>query len=429
MKKTIAKLLLIGLLCNAEFETCIALPQGPMPDSVFAQNIKTVLLYKQGWEFSYPILQLNNNEPLVFSFDEIYSKAKNYNYSVVLCDADWVPTRLSFMEYMDGFFQNPLNNYDPSFSTYIPYTHYSLQIPNENVKLKLSGNYALVVYENGNDDEPILIKRFIVADDKVDIVCEVNRPVLPEYQDEYQQLNFSIQHTNYMIDNPQQTVKINIVKNGMWRFSVGNINPQYIRDDAIMYHSPDKNLLLGGNEYRSFDLKSLKYQSANIESINYIGETFKIVLNPDSPRKRNAYFYNEEFNGKYLIQNQQGHTPENDAEYVHVLFSFKRDINLDEGDIYVFGAFTNFTCSNNNKMIFNSEKGVYELDMLVKQGYYNYQYVFMPNNSNQADETYFEGSYYETENDYLILVYHRPYGARYDQLISAKVVNSLKRQQ
>lgn len=410
-------------------EACRALPQGPFPDAVFNRNIKTVVFYKQGWEFSYPILQLNDANPLYLSFDELNATSKNYNYSVILCDADWMPSRLSFSEYMDGFFQNPLVTYESSFSTHIPYTHYSLQIPNENVKLKMSGNYALLIYENGNEDEPVLIKRFMIVDDKITINCDVKRPILPAYQDEYQQLNFSVQHPDYIIENPFQTIKVNILKNGVWKFLNSDIKPLYIRDTEILYDSPDKNLFLGGNEYRSFDLKSLKYQSANIESIGFVKDSYQMVLKPEDARNNIVYFFNEDLNGKYLVQNQQGRTPETDADYVHVLFSFKREAIVNGGDIYVFGAFSDFNCYDDNKMKYNPEKEHYELDMLVKQGYYNYQYVFVPKDAGDVDEKYFEGSYYETENDYLILVYHRPYGSHYDRLIGMKVVNSLKRGQ
>jgi hypothetical protein len=408
---------------------CGALPPGPFPDAVFNKNIKTVLLYKQGWEFSYPVLQLNEPASLVFSFDELNATQKNYNYSVVLCDADWMPSRLSYSEYMDGFFQNPLITYASSFSTHIPYIHYSLQIPNDNVKLKLSGNYALFVYENGNEDEPVLIKRFMVADEKITIEGEVKRPVLAAYQDEFQQVNFSIQHPDYPIENPCQTVKVTVLKNGIWKFSGDDIKPVYIREAEILYDSPDKNLFPGGNEYRSFDLKSMKYQSANIESMGFDNGMYHMALKPEGPRNRAGYFYNEDINGKCLIQNQQGRTPETDAEYVHVLFSFKKPTVLENGDMYVFGSFSDFNCNDDNKMTYNQEKGMYQLDLLVKQGYYNYQYVFVPKGTSDTDEKYFEGSFYETENDYMILVYHRPYGARYDRLVGVKVFNSVKRNQ
>ena len=266
------------------------MPPGPFPDAVFNKNIKTVLLYKQGWEFSYPVLQLNETAALLLSFDELNANQKNYNYSLVLCDADWMPSRLSFSEYMEGFFQNPLITYESSFSTHIPYIHYSLQIPNDNVKLKLSGNYALFVYENGNEDKPVLIKRFMVVDEKVTIDGEVKRPVLTTYQDEYQQVNFSIQHPDYPIENPFQTVKVTVLKNGIWKFSGDDIKPVYIREAAILYDSPDKNLFLGGNEYRSFDLKSMKYQSANIESMGFDNGIYRMALKPEGSRNRAGYF-------------------------------------------------------------------------------------------------------------------------------------------
>ncbi|MDP4209338.1 MAG: DUF5103 domain-containing protein [Bacteroidota bacterium] len=404
-----------------------SLPRGPLPDAVFDRNIKTVQLYKEGWEFSYPILELNDTKTLQFSFDYLGTKSKNLNYIVVHCDAQWEPSRIAYSEYLDGFYQNPLLDFQTSESTHIPYLHYSFAIPNESVKLKLSGNYALVVFENSNEDNPLIIKRFVVVDQKVTIVPEVKRPTLPVYQDNYQQVGFSILHPDYSIDNPFQTVKIAVIKNNQWKFSVQDMVPLYVRNAELVYDYQDKGLFPGGNEYRSFDIKSLKYKSANIQSIDYVIDSWHVELKPDKPRNQIAYFYDEDFNGKYLVQNKQGTNAATDAEYVHVIFTFPMSEPLISGNIYVFGGFCDYNCYDDYRMVYNVEKKAYVLDILLKQGYYNYQYVFVPENSSDVDDRYFEGSFYETENDYLIYVYHRPFGARYDKLIGVKLVNSLKR--
>jgi hypothetical protein len=387
---------------------CLALPEGPFPDAVFDRNIKTVEFYKEGWEFSYPILEINDSKSLLLSFDDLDAKYKNFNYIVVHCDADWMPSRISYTEYMDGFYQNPLNDYQSSFSTHVPYNHYSLQIPNDNVKLKLSGNYVLLVYEGSNEDEPILIKRFVMVDQQVKLVPEIKRATLPAYQ------------------NPYQTVNVTIVKNNQWKFSIEHLKPLFIRNTELIYNFEDKNLFLGGNEYRAFDIKSLKYQSANIQSIKFTDNSWQVALKPDRPRDRISYLYNEDLNGKYLIQNQQGVNAATDAEYAHILFTFPMDAPLVDGDIYVYGGFSDFNCYDDNRMTYNIERKAYELDILVKQGYYNYQYVYIPKKSSVLDERYFEGSFYETENDYVIYVYYRPFGSRYDHLIAVKISNSLR---
>jgi hypothetical protein len=420
------KIIPVILSLFLSFTSLFALPQGPFPDAVFNKNIKTVLFYKQGWEFSYPIYDMGDATPLLLSFDDLSGKSPNFSYEVIFCDADWMPSHLSSSEYEDGFYQNPLNQYTPSFSTTVSYNHYSLQIPNDNLKLKLSGNYILLVFED-NEDNPVFIKRFVVVDQQVTISPNLRRPTLPVYQNAYQEVDFSILYPNYSIDNPYQTIKVSVVKNNQWKFSLNNLNPLFVRDAELVYNYEDKNLFLGGNEYRSFDTKSLKYQSANIQSIGFNNNAWHVFLKPDRSRDKTGYLYNEDFNGKYLVQNKQGTNADNDAEYVHVHLSFPMEAPMIDGNIYVYGGFSDFNCYEDYRMNYNLEHKAYELDILVKQGYYNYQYMYVPNGSSEIDERYFEGSYYETENDYVIYVYHRPFGARYDKLVGVKVVNSLKR--
>lgn len=419
-------LFLFSFLFVAIVSNCLALPEGPFPDAVFSKNIKTVQFYKEGWEFSYPIIDLNDEKPLLLSFDELEKDTRNLNYQIVLCDADWMPSRLSNTEYLDGFYQNTITDYRASFNTRIPYVHYAMKIPNENVKVKLPGNYVLIVYDD-DEDKPLLIKRFVAVDQKVKINVDIKRPTLTRYQNEFQEVDFSVYYGNFRIDNPYQSIKVVVVKNNQWKFSNTDLKPMFVRDNELIYNNMDQNIFLAGNEYRSFDLKSLKYQSANIQSIRPDYDAWHVQLKPDKPRNKIAYLSAEDLDGKYLIQNQEGTEPDYDADYVHVNFLLPMELPLRDGDVYVFGGFSDFNCYDDYKMTYNQEKYAYELDMLVKQGYYNYEYVYVPKNSGDVDERYLEGSFYETENNYVIYVYYTPFGSRYDQLIGVTVANSLKR--
>jgi hypothetical protein len=402
-------------------------PEGMLPDAVFNKNIKTVEFYKEGWEFAYPILEINDSKTLSFSFDDLDTKYKTYNYTIVHCEADWTPSRISPPDYLDGFYPNLLTQYEASASVHIPYYHYKLQIPNENVRLKISGNYVLLIYTE-SDDKPFIMKRFVVVDQRVTIEPQIRRPVLPIYQNNYQEVDFTINYSEYPIVDPLQSLKVVVVKNNQWKFSSTDFKPVFIHNAELVYNSEDKNLFLGGNEFRSFDTKSLKHIQANMQAIDYQGDSWKVTLRPDKARDAMGYYYNEDINGKFLIQNQEGTNPTTDAEYAHVLLTFAAPEALPDGDIYAYGGFADFNCYDDNRMKYNPDRGAYELDLLVKQGYYNYQYVYVPKKQKETvDERYFEGSYYETENDYVIYVYYRPFSSRYDKLIGVKVVNSLKR--
>lgn len=418
--------IIFALFLNCFFQSSKALPEGPFPDSIFRNNIKTVQLYEEGWEFSYPILKMNGDTHLLFSFDDLDIQSKTYSYAIIHCDANWMASRVPFNEYMDGFFMNPLNDYQSSVSTHIPYVHYSLKIPNENIVLKISGNYALIIYENNDEEHPVLIKRFSITEDRITIDAVVKRPVLPVYQNAKQEIDFSVLYPDYAVDNPHESVKVAIVKNNQWLFSITDLVPLFIKDKELVYDFEDKNLFWGGNEYRTVDIKSLKYQSANIASIQNSDSGYHVILHPDKPRDNQGYFYNEDFNGKYHIENREGNQADIDAEYVKVTFNLESDPFI-EGQIYVFGAFSDFSCKDQNLMNYDNEKNLFVTNLLLKQGYYNYYYMFKPKDDPGIDERYFENSFYETENDYVIYVYHRPYGSRYDHLVGVKIINSLIR--
>lgn len=425
MNKFFLKLLVTSVFCYSSIYVK-GIPSGPYTDSVYNTNIKTVQFFMEGWEFSYPILKLNENSHLIFSFDDLDIQGKTYNYTIIQCNADWIASRESFNEYMDGFPENQITDYQSSLSTNISYTHYSLSIPNDNVNLKISGNYALIVYADKDEDHPILIKRFVVSEERVKIQALERRPILPKYQNTHQQIDFSIFNPDYNIDDPQGTVKIIIVKNNQWKYSITDLIPLYIKDRELIYTYDDKTLFNGSNEFRSFDIKALKYQSANIASIKFVDSSYHVEIHTDIPRLKQGYFYNEDFNGKYFIENKEGSQSALDAEYVHVQFNFQADPFID-GDIFLYGAFTNYNCSDLNKMHYNTDKNLFEKDILVKQGLYNYIYAFRPNGTSDIDDTYFENSFYETENDYIIYVYHRAFDSRYDKLIGVKIINSLKK--
>jgi hypothetical protein len=75
-------------------------------------------------------------------------------------------------------------------------------------------------------------------------------------------------------------------------------------------------------------------------------------------------------------------------------------------------------------MKFNSESGLWEKQLTLKQGLYNFQYVVKDTNQNIID--YPAGSWYNTENDYFIAVYTTLLQNRGDRLLMYKVINSVK---
>ena len=404
-------------------------PDGIYPDAVLGDQIKTARIFKEGWETSYPISHFNDEKPLTLSFDELSKNARNYYYAVIHCDADWRQSRLTANEYMTGFTTNRVRNYDYSFNTLLPYVHYRLDIPNEDVQLKVSGNYAVVVFEDGDEEHPVLCRRFCIAESQAVIQAVAGHARQTAYQNEWQQVDFTIRTVNYPIENAYQDVKVVILKNGQWHTARTGIRPLFVRQNELDYRYMDATLLFrAGNEYRPLDLKSVRFSSTRMTAIEFERPTYHFYPYPDLPRNTGRYLYYEDFNGKYAIQAEKADRPETEADYVYAHFALQAAQPLDGGQVYVLGGFCNYACTTDNLMTYNPGKRQYEATILLKQGYYNYMYAFLPFKKPVViDDTMLEGNFYDTENDYVIFVYHRVRSSRYDRLIGVSVANTLKK--
>jgi len=85
--------------------------------------------------------------------------------------------------------------------------------------------------------------------------------------------------------------------------------------------------------------------------------------------------------------------------------------------VYVFGELTDWQIKEEAKVKFNPEINYWETTLYLKQGFYNYQYVYVKNGSNVIDATYIEGSHWQTGNEYTVLIYLQDEGTIYDKLI------------
>jgi hypothetical protein len=397
-----------------------------IPDLVYKESIKSVQFYRTGWELSYPIMELNSPDQVTLSFDDLTDEIRNYSYSLIHCDANWIPTAISEQEYLEGFSSNQIYDYALSFNTYVSYVHYNLNIPNDDVRLLISGNYIVKILEDNDENKVIMTKRFVIVESQVKLDAKVIRPLTEPYLDSGHEIIFSIFYDKLDIIDPVTEIQVRVSQNNRSDLVLNDLKPLIIRQGMLEYSAHRNNILPGGNEYRSFEMKNLKYQSGAVKNIEFINPYYHIELMPDKPRNKGAYFYNEDINGRYFIDIAGSGKKNTDADYVFVHFTLLEDTPLSDGQVYVFGALTNWSIGNYNKMEYNSERNSYEASLLLKQGYYNYEYVFVSDKTHVIDPFDIEGSYYEAENDYLIYVYYRPPNARYDRLVGYSIVNSLR---
>jgi hypothetical protein len=395
-------------------------------NAVYREYIKSVQMYREGFELSYPVLGLNEDATLLFKFDDLSDEGKSYYYTVIHCDAGWNESYISQSEYLNGFPENPVNDYKLSFNTTFNYTNYQILLPNDDVKFNFSGNYVLVVYEDNNKEKVVITQRFYVVEQRVDIQGNVHRASNDPFEGSNQEIDFVLTYKDLVIDNPLKDIKVVLMQNGRWDNSIRNLKPLFIRENRLEYDYQKENVFKAGNEFRYFDNRSNKYNGEYVAATEFHRPYFHKTLLTDGVRANKDFFQYKEMNGKYTVESQDPEVrdPDTECDYTFVHFTLPLNSILLGGSVNVFGALTGWNANKSNEMTWNFNTSAYELTLLLKQGYYNYQYVYVPQGSLVADATNIEGSFWETENDYQLFVYYSDFAARYDRLVGFRLFNS-----
>jgi len=390
---------------------------------IYNENIKTVILEQENLRLSEPVIELGGTERLVLSFDDLDGDFKNYMYTLIHCDASWVPSNLISNEYLAGFTEDRIINYRSSFNTIQHYTHYIQEIPGREVKPTISGNYIVKVYVEGEPDKPVLTRRMMVLQARTNIEATVRRATVVSDMHSKQEIDFSVIHSGLQLANPFEDVKVVLMQNGRWDNAVTGLKPLFLKENELEYNYEEENTFNGGNEYRMFDLRTVRVYTQFVQQIIEGTDGFSVILVPGISRSFDRYVTENDINGKFLIRNQDGRDSDLESEYVKVKFTLKHEI-LTTGNFYVFGALSDWRIGSQNKMEYNYDEGTYETLLYLKQGYYDYQFVFVEDGSAKPDETIVEGNHFETGNDYSILVYYKQLGGRHDQLVGLKRINT-----
>jgi len=382
--------------------------------------IKTIIFNGNTNISGNPIIQLGDSFNL--EFDDIIGDEADYYYTIEHFNYDWTPSELLKSEYLNGFDNVRINNYDNSYNTLQGYTHYNLTIPNKDTKsLKVSGNYILKIL-NVNE-EVVFSRKFMVYRPIAQVKVAIKRSRDLKYISSRQVVNFSINSPDFLIRNPESTVKVLIIKNHNLKSSIETIKPQYTIGNELIYKYDQETSFLASNEYLQFDSKDIRSTNLDIGRIE-LNELYSHFLFVDRSRATEPYTYNPDINGQFVIRTLQGEDNSIEAEYVWTHFKLQNYDPLEGGELHLYGAFNNFELDDSTLMKYNKESGLYENTLLIKQGFYNYKYVLLHKNG-YLDEGFISGNYEVTENDYQVLVYFRDLGARFDQIIGFGNASSL----
>jgi len=383
-------------------------------NETFNQQIKTLLCHNKVDELSLPILNLNAEDQLLVSFDDLDADIKDYYYTIIHCNSDWTASDLMQSEYISGFTDEPITDYEFSFNTLQQYTHYSFNFPTKEMKAILSGNYVFKIFEEGG--ETVAYKRFMILETKLTIEAQVRRATLAEDRNTKHEIDFTIKHPNLVVADPFSDIKVTIKQNNKEDNAITDLTPIFVKNNELVYDYEDDNTFWGNNEFRYFDIKSLRFQSDRIKAITYDSTYNNVYLFKDRKRPFDRYSIEPDINGKFLIKSQEGWKTATEADYAFVHFSLPMD-HISYGDLYILGAFSDWQLKEDFKLKYNTEQKQYEGNVYLKQGYYNYHYALNDISTDRVDISFIEGTHYQTRNDYYIYVYYRAVGDRYDRFV------------
>lgn len=394
-------------------------------DFIYKDHIKTVTLFPKGYAIGYPIISLNGLDKLVLSFDDMNGDVEDYSYTVIHCNSDWQPSDLNDMEYIEGFNTNEILTYDYAFNTLVDFTNYQLEFPNDDMKLTKSGNYLLKVFMTDDEEELVLTKRFMIHESQITINANVLKANAIRKGRTHQEIDFTINHPGQNIRSPRSEVKVFVLQNGRWDNMIKDLEPLFIKENQLIYDFQDEIVFPGGKEFMVFDLRSTRFLAENIKVMDSDKDRYYMALYPDSDRTERAYVYDADANGQFFIDNHHEDDANVQSDYINTTFTLMQLFPDREGDFYVYGGLTNWQLKDEYKMRYDEEIGAYQCTVDLKQGYYNYSYAYVKNGTETVDLSRIEGDWYQTENNYQILVYYRPFGERYDKLVGYHLFNSL----
>ena len=382
------------------------------------EHIRTIVLQPTEEDQYVPIVELGTK--LVLSFDDLNGDQRIYSYKIEHCDYNWQPSNLSTTEYMTGYSTDRIRNFQNSFNTLQFYTHYELEIPNQNNKILKSGNYLISVLDDYG--EVLFNRRFIYYEPLVNVGVTAHRSTDPMNINRMHSVQFVINHQNLLLNDPNREIKVDVYQNGDWNSVIKNILPKFVRGQQLFYNHIDGISYLAGNEFLYFDTKEIRNATNNIYQTR-LQDIFNTYLYPTQARGSRPYLFYPDINGNFVLRTLDAEAVETEADYSLAQFSLEYPEKDPEDRIYLFGSFNDWQLTDECQLLFNEATGHYETQVLFKQGFYNYTYVAVDRN-NQLDRNKVEGSFYQTENDYAVVVYYRKFGDRFDRVIGFGKTNS-----
>lgn len=409
------KKIMLGLFLALATTLCHAYGR----QTIYVPTIKTLqVVVNQDW-LSPPVMKLNSTDFLNISFDEMSHDYHRFVYKIEHCEADWsVSDELFESDYIEGFNNNPIEDYQNSINTTVLYTHYKLQIPNEECRLKMSGNYRLTIYDEDNDGQIVLTAEFMVVEPIMSVGLAVTSNTDIDLNDSHQQLSMTLNYGPINITNREEQISTVVIQNNCHESSKINVKPNIVNHKGMRWEHNRELIFNAGNEYRKFEVLALSHPTMGIERISWDGHNYNAYPFVAEPRKN--YLYDEDANGAFYIRNSDNIDNDYTCDYVYVHYKLKSP-ELSELTLAVDGNWATYGDHNIYRMEYDKTDATYNAAILQKQGYYSYRFVAVDANGNMTLAPT-EGSFYQTENRYQAYIYYKGTGERTWRLVGYRQV-------
>ncbi|MDR3651701.1 MAG: DUF5103 domain-containing protein [Paludibacter sp.] len=392
---------------------------------IFSPDIKTLQIGLVGVKLGLPIMEMNSSDIMQVSFDEMSHGAHSYSYKLIHCNADWTQSSLNTSEYLNGFTTENITDFAQSINTTFLYTHYTFQIPNNDMTFKVSGNFVAVIFEDNKVDNPIAQACFSVVEPHLSIDATVRGNTDTELSGSLQQLDFEVALKGYPVRDVASEIKVVVRQNNRTDNEVTDIQPTYYSGSDLKYVNNKALIFDGGYEYHRFDFSSVYAAGEGIEDVKFNAPHYDIILKNDKIQTSKTYSSEMDVNGKFIINLQNAKVDDNvEADYMYVHFNLPTKQVFFDGQLYLGGEFNYNLMNDAVRMKYDIKTESYVNTVLLKQGGYNYQYWFVPKGETKAGTGRVDGNYWQTGNEYTIYIYDRPWGEQYDKLIGVKVIES-----
>lgn len=383
-------------------------------------NIKTIS-FVQNNQNQVPIFKLG--EGFQLQFDDLFGNEADYTYEIIHCDYNWEPSAIPKNEYLQGFDNQRIRDYSNSFNTLQIYSHYKLAIPNQFTQLRISGNYILKILDNNK--EVLFSRKFILFEELVTVPIQIKRARTVSNLEFKHNLEFTIKSNAITFQNPLKNVKVVLLQNGQFNKAITNIVPQYTIANDLIYRYDTQTQFWAGNEFLYFDNNDIRASNNNVAKVDSGKDIYSGHLFTNAARTNFPYSFTQDVNGNFIPRNINATNNEIEADYSWVYFSLSAPAFRSKNSIYITGMFNNYELSPENKMDYNEQNKLYEKAILLKQGFTNYQFQVSDDKGTLDQENAIDGNFYQTENDYSILVYYRENNYRYDRVIGKGTANSI----